>query len=75
MLTTSMGLYKRGTYVKVILKGMTTELTPGFPIVLARINVGEDNQGLVKVALSIECLRYESKSTGGTQTSSSHMTP
>jgi ribosome biogenesis protein BMS1 len=49
-----MGLYKRGSYVKVTLKGFETsfgQLRQDYPIILARINVGEDNQGLVKVRI------------------------
>lgn len=57
MMTTQLGLYKRGAYVKITLQGFNTDtaaqIRPEYPIILARINVGEDNLGFLKVCVYI----------------------
>jgi ribosome biogenesis protein BMS1 len=55
MLATNLGLYKRGSYVRLILKGLgesqRDSLKPTYPMVLARIEIGEDNLGFVKIKI------------------------
>lgn len=44
--------YKKGLYVKVILEGVRYEafrnMRPSLPLILARVNLGEDSRGFIK---------------------------
>ena len=48
-----MGIYKLGSYVKMTIKGIKHKFiknfTPDIPLILSRINPGEDQLGFVKL--------------------------
>jgi ribosome biogenesis protein BMS1 len=46
-----LGMYRRGKYVKVILKNVEESTQIDSPLILARVNVGEDNLGYLKVRI------------------------
>ncbi|KAM3139101.1 hypothetical protein pb186bvf_008699 [Paramecium bursaria] len=50
-ITSNLGLYKRGTYVKIVLKNVQQIPQLPNPIILARIDIGEDNLGFLKVKI------------------------
>lgn len=53
MITANLGLYKRGCYVKMVLSDFNPScaLQARYPMILARIEVGEDNLGLVRMRI------------------------
>ncbi len=55
MLTTNLGLFKRGYYVKIVLNGVGEKqrrlLKASYPMILARVEIGEDNRGFVKIKI------------------------
>lgn len=55
MLDPSLGIYKRGTYIKIVVDNIKYRHYKNFsesnPLVLCRINPGEDNFGFVKVRI------------------------
>jgi ribosome biogenesis protein BMS1 len=50
-----MGIYKLGSYVKMTIKGIKHKFiknfTPDIPLILSRINPGEDQLGFVKIRI------------------------
>ena len=51
MITVNLGLYKRGSYVKMIVENIDQNIDVKYPMILARIEIGEDNLGYVKMRI------------------------
>jgi ribosome biogenesis protein BMS1 len=44
-----LGLYKKGTYVKLVIKDFNSQIREDYPMIIARCEVGEENLGYIKV--------------------------
>lgn len=64
MTNSNLGLYKKGTYVKIVIKDFSSSIKDDYPMILARSEVGEDNLGFIKVLFFIY-FRYELKNIDG----------
>ncbi|CAD8186781.1 unnamed protein product [Paramecium pentaurelia] len=49
--SSNLGLYKKGTYVKIVIKDFSSSIKDDYPMILARSEVGEDNLGFIKIRI------------------------
>lgn len=49
MTDSHLGLYKKGTYVKLVIKDFNSTIREDYPMIIARCEVGEENLGYIKV--------------------------